>query len=293
MESEQDSDTNKQDSDDAPTTSASTVDPKPVKPPAPDTIASIAKEETTEGHIHKHINEDHAHVPRISDESLLDRIRKTDRWMILLTTVIAGTGILGWVVTCKQLNAMNESNRINREALVYVQRAFVFPKMTTHTPIYETKTRKWFWSFVVTWENSGSTPTKDLTVNIGSKAFDMTPKGDMFQDVQNRLDTPVILGPHATTQSDTIIWSAEDLAAFENGKKVLFIWGRARYRDRFEDTKVHRTRFVYKIAWLGDPQHPTPENPVFFGYPLYEKFNCADEECEQQEKDESSRQPAK
>ncbi|NOS76866.1 MAG: hypothetical protein HOP35_02870 [Nitrospira sp.] len=286
MPSEQDSGTDKQCLHDAQVMNASPIESKPVEPSAPDATASIVIEETKDPHIHKEINKNHTPIPSIDEESLLNRIRKTDRWMILLTAVIAGTGILGWVVTCKQLNAMNESNRINRDALVSVQRAFVFPKPQIIGAMRDAKGNITLLSFAVDWENSGSTPTKDLTVNIDSKAFDAPPKGDMFPDNTRNLDNSLILGPKATISSDSTRVFGEELKSFQDGKKFLFVWGRARYRDIFTDTAIHRTRFVYEVSW-----NKQAGAPIIMHYHM---FNCADEECDHQEQEEAaSRQPAK
>lgn len=184
-----------------------------------------------------------------------------------------------------QLNSMAESNSISREALVAVQRAFVFQKDPTAVGFRDAKGKTVSLSFRVAWENSGSTPTKNLTININSKSFDAPPHGDVFVDSQIRLDTPVIIGPKATIYSDPAIVSAEDFAAIQSGKKTLFVWGRARYNDIFADTKIHRTRFVYQISWSSNIQA--------FSVSMYNRFNCADEECDRQEQDYTGYQPAK
>src|ERR1700719_2572447 len=45
----------------------------------------------------------------------------------IITACAAGVGLFGLIYLHGQLTAMKESNRINNEALVTVQRAFVFP----------------------------------------------------------------------------------------------------------------------------------------------------------------------
>lgn len=184
-----------------------------------------------------------------------------------------------------QLNSMAESNSISRESLVSVQRAFVFPKDPSAGALRDAKGNIVLLSFRIVWENSGSTPTKDLTININSSAFDALPKGDMFPDHPSRLDTPLIIGPKATVYSDPAVMQGDDLKAVRDGKKIMFVWGRAIYKDLFSNTKVHRTRFVYRIIWDGKAKA--------FTISLHDKFNCADEECDRQEQNDDGLQPAK
>ena len=178
-----------------------------------------------------------------------------------------------------QYCAMRETNRINREALVSVQRAFVFPKPQPAGAIIDSKGDITLLSFAVDWENSGTTPTKDLTINIDSKAFNAQPVGDMFLDNKRNLDVPLIIGPKATISSDATRVFGEDLKSVREGKKFLFVWGRAKYRDIFTDTAIHRTRFVYEVSWNN-------QAGAFMSM-HHSKFNCADEECNRQEQESS------
>jgi len=206
--------------------------------------------------------------------------------LTIFTFILTTSTVYQATVMEDQSEAMLESNRINREALVSVQRAFVFPKQQPIGAMRDANNNIALLSFAVDWENSGSTPTKDLTINIDSKAFDAPPKGDMFPDNKRNLDIPLIIGPKATISSDSTRVFGEELKAVQDGKKFLFVWGRARYRDIFTGTDIHRTRFVYEVSWNKQAGLPMIMH--------HRKFNCADEECDRQEKEETaSRQPAK
>lgn len=246
----------------------------------------VFKIETPESHDANSITESHQCKPKYSPLKRLTCLNVTFNGILAFTTIILTfSAIYQSCVLQGQWVSMLESNRINREALVSVQRAFVFPKDPSAGALRDAKGNITLLSFRIVWENSGSTSTKDLTVNINSNTFDAPPEGDMFPDNPSRLDTPLVIGPKAIIYSDPAVIQGEELKAVRDGKKLLFVWGRARYKDLFVDTKVHRTRFAYKIAWNN--------NARAFAISMHNKFNCADEECDRQEQDQAGAQPAK
>lgn len=71
--------------------------------------------------------------------------------------------------------------------------------------------------------------------------------------------------------------------AVKEGKKHLYIWGIAKYRDVFPATLEHITRFcVFAANIAGDPLKPWEEktNPVDIVFANYDRHNCADDDCD-------------
>lgn len=70
------------------------------------------------------------------------------------------------LILSSQLDKMEVSNGINREALISVQRAYVSLKaiVTYHTLDAQGKVTSWY--FTPQWENNGNTPTKALRQHV-------------------------------------------------------------------------------------------------------------------------------
>ena len=71
----------------------------------------------------------------ISEQALVDRIKRSDRWMIVLTAVIAVGGLISAIIFGYQLNEMKiageltrESLELSREALKVSERAWLVPR---------------------------------------------------------------------------------------------------------------------------------------------------------------------
>ena len=72
--------------------------------------------------------------------------------------------------------------------------------------------------------------------------------------------------------------------AVKEGRKFLYIWGTARYRDVFPDTPNRVTKFcVFADAVMGDPMSEwnSDTNQVEIRFINYRQHNCADEDCEE------------
>ena len=63
-------------------------------------------------------------------------------------------------------------------------------------------------------------------------------------------------------------------------------WGRASYRDIFENTKQHVTKFCRELTVQGDPTLAETV-PMNFNHCPYN--NCIDEDCERQPGSQTSR----
>ena len=79
--------------------------------------------------------------------------------------------------------------------------------------------------------------------------------------------------------------SPQDILDAQHGRKILYVWGWAKYFDVFPNTQEHTTRFCWLIIPGGNPAEycPTARNgemgSLVFGYVHNITGNCADEEC--------------
>jgi hypothetical protein len=93
-----------------------------------------------------------------------------------------------------------------------------------------------------------------------------------------------MIGPKATIRSDTITADGSEIARMQAGELHFYIWGFAEYKDIIGSEISHQTRFCYKVFCLGDPRrHNAPDNVVEFRFVHHPRFNCADDECNEQD----------
>jgi hypothetical protein len=79
------------------------IEPSQPEPEVRDTAAEVTNKQAEQATVSQ---QEHAQETDISDQVLLDRIKISDRWMILLTAVVAGTGLLGTIISFFQWNSM-------------------------------------------------------------------------------------------------------------------------------------------------------------------------------------------
>ncbi len=190
------------------------------------------------------------------------------------------------VVAIAQWCAMRNSNEINRDALRSVQRAFVTfsPSLDTIIRITPQTNRANYWDFTIPMENSGVTPTKGMTgrANIWT-GHDKIPDDFTFPDTGNSPPQLLVLGPKGKTDLGPIGVTPDIIEALESvpkgGSWHLYFYGWAKYRDIFEGTPEHVTKFCYELTSVaGDPW--MPKKPDLYTYFVAcPRHNCTDEEC--------------
>jgi hypothetical protein len=159
------------------------------------------------------------------------------------------------------------------------------------------------WTFTSTVENSGTTPTKNLTlyqfapcVSSGSErvwiAIDpishcnFRTKGgkELVSDPEDPAEAYSMkgadirkypLGPHAKViVGRAAIYEAE-INKLANESRPWYISGIVRYNDVFQGSRLHQTKYCYTVTmWSGINAVATP-----FLLPC-DRWNCADEECD-------------
>jgi hypothetical protein len=190
----------------------------------------------------------------------------------------------------RQAGETQESLRISRksadvaeQALVRTERAFVYPQDIRATSYIKQADQPIEWSFEVMWVNSGKSPTRDLRLGVSGhlRQADL-PEDNSFRIPDDNV-VKALIGPGATVGSDWFHVPGGRLRSVQEGTWFLYVWGCARYRDVFDGTPEHVTKFCYKIGVLGDPMRPAgPDNVVQFTRKFYARHNCTDEDCEEQ-----------
>ncbi|HEY5213809.1 MAG TPA: hypothetical protein VIJ38_12400 [Acidobacteriaceae bacterium] len=172
-----------------------------------------------------------------------------------------------------------------RDALIQVQRAFVFATHLDGVRIQDPKNPTQISSldFSITWENSGTTPTRDMKSHL-NWLIRNTPLPDDFTypDFGDEQPSPIALGPKTVGHTTPISIPAADISKIMNHQELFYIWGWARYRDIFPKTKPHITRFCTEIT--GFQGNPLLSDPGSLSTPMTQNCanTCYDEECKTQ-----------
>lgn len=111
------------------------------------------------------------------------------------------------------------------------------------------------WRIEPVWENTGNTPTRDMTNYISFEP--MTPEmpitfdfPDIVTDVQGR-PAKMLIGPKHIRYGQAQIIEPDHALASRLGALKIYLWGWADYKDVFKMTGRHRTEFCYEIAVEG------------------------------------------
>lgn len=183
----------------------------------------------------------------------------------------------------QQTGAQQESNRITRESLETVQRAFVYFQTLGATKVFsQNKPRKvTALDFTLTLANNGVTPTKFLR-SIQNYWWTPTPMPDNFgfQDFTTGIPGQGNIGPKGTITAGPITIPAEAIEGVKNHTMYLYLWGWARYYDIFPRTKEHVSKFCTEITgFRNDPLKVDSLPTVELVMRNCDRNNCYDEEC--------------
>ncbi|MFZ0495959.1 MAG: hypothetical protein WBE80_14065 [Methylocella sp.] len=142
-----------------------------------------------------------------------------------------------------------------------------------------------FWRIRPRWVNNGSTPTRKLQIYAHYELLDNElPLSYSFAQDEQRILVPATIAPQGVVESGPHDISGDDLVAVSQGRKHLYVWGAARYRDVLPSTPEHITKFcVFATNLSGDPmrQWHAIDNPFEIMFATYPRHNCADDDCNQ------------
>lgn len=144
------------------------------------------------------------------------------------------------------------------------------------------------WQFKAIWENVGSTPTKNAVSHVSLQPMpNPMPNDFKFPDLGDQGSVPVVLGPKAVVGSAAIKVDVSFIQAVQESKAHLYIWGWMSYRDIFENTKLHVTKFCRELTEIhGSPISGGGTTKFAFRHCPY--HNCTDEECSKKASSKSS-----
>jgi hypothetical protein len=182
---------------------------------------------------------------------------------------------------------------LTRDAMIAGERAFVFA--TGFSPYWDSPADPlnpiYNWRFRPNWQNSGETPTKNMTMHTECVALDSPLPLDFDFNYATREIGKALIPPKITTQGGMAprmprpaITPGDIIDACE-GRKFIYLWGWARYWDVFANTPRHITRFCWLIMPIGNPkmfypnQLPTDVDSLKFNFVYHFVGNCADDEC--------------
>jgi len=212
-----------------------------------------------------------------------ERLRGNERLSLIFEAVIVLATTCYAIIALLQWQSMRQSNGLTREALESVQRAFVVYTDLGALGYRDLKNNNQM-TFLVhpIWENSGNTPTRDLHIFVSEPKPTQPPYKNLdFSQPKDTVFTPMFIPPHGVVRGGERAISLSDLLGLRKGKKTIYVWGWATYRDIFPNTALHVTRFCTVLTGaIFDPNDFT--KPIAILNEFCPTYNCADEECKKQ-----------
>lgn len=223
-------------------------------------------------------------------------------WTFAATVVMAIATAVYAIYASRQWRAMRDSNEINRQSLIAVQRAFVtYNGVNLDSARKSIKTQELTWMFSAILDNNGATPaTNKIQYFTADNTLGNEPSEEEFVGEAKGYGVGGGFGPKSRSLIGRIIKSDEFILGtfrlmdvgspkfvefFE--KRRIFFWGWVVYRDAFPNTPLRLTEFCQEVKGIGITGNPTSNpNPLFPkmkpGLSLSEcrHHNCTDEYCE-------------
>lgn len=213
---------------------------------------------------------------RAADESAC--VTRWQLWMGIF-------GLLGLIATvvysARSARSAGEQVALSRQAMTYNERAYVAFEGARWNSHLGENTGQYFWRIRVTWRNAGNTPTRHLRIRVGARL-----SAQKIEDTEKLAlaDAAGFAGipPDGAIFNSVIDVQAADLQRVKEGTMFLYVWGEATYRDVFDGTPLHVTRFfVQGVNVTGNPSQgwDQDDNPLHIDFAFLQRHNCADEEC--------------
>jgi hypothetical protein len=206
--------------------------------------------------------------------------------LAIATIALVWVAILQWDTLEKTDHTVKETLQQNRDALVIQQRAFMTAKEVRFEPLTLFGIKGATWLANVFWENSGNTPTKNLTIiaNCVSGFEQLTdpariPKAKQSTTFHTATITKAVFGPKQINRAGLCPVTSLDVLLGQFGAFThLYVYGVAIYHDIFDQSSWRLTQFCFQAANFviggteGDPTMTALVTPCVVR-------NCTDEEC--------------
>jgi hypothetical protein len=203
------------------------------------------------------------------------------RWTAILAIVGVVTAIVGGItagVAFVQWKALLRTDGTTREAFTAVQRPFIIA-----TDLEAMQDLPLYWSFRTILENTGSTPTKNMTVT-SSVSFSVpivpySPTDPMELNKQLSEAYPTVtdhfVGPHGKIGIGAISLVTKTLEQMAEQRADFYVYGIARYNDQFTETSQRLTKFCFVVRPFKGQNGLSLNNRG-----LCHHWNCGDEDCD-------------
>jgi hypothetical protein len=184
----------------------------------------------------------------------------TERWSIKLKDPLVWfTGLLA-IATGGLVFVAEKTDNTLKDTLAAtkaIQRAFVSVKQIDHTPVWDPKTKNIVGrNFVVQWENSGFTATRNMLNNgLWVEREQEIPSDFQFPDLagmKNVIQT--VAGPKATVNAGPLEIPSSVLNSIRDKGHHIYLYGWAEYNDIFDGTPRHRTEYCVEVLISSDPK---------------------------------------
>lgn len=219
-----------------------------------------------------------------ADALALANLRLTQwmvRWTAALAIVGLVTAIVGGItagVAYVQWKALLRTDSTTREAFTAVQRPFLVA-----TALDAVQDLPAYWTFRTVLENTGSTPTKNMTVT-SSVSFSVPVLPDSPGDPSELRSQPTdayptmtdfFIGPHGRVAVEAVSLVTKTLEDMAEQRTDFFVYGIARYNDQFAETSERSTKFCFVVRPYKGPSGLSLANRA----PCHH-WNCGDEDCQ-------------
>jgi hypothetical protein len=210
-------------------------------------------------------------------------------WLVaFFTLVIMVSSIVYTVYAKRQWKVMRESNKITRDSLISVQRAFVAFSQIKYNRFDNPIPTGEQWTFDGEFINSGTTPAIQAVQRF---VVDELPNGlseDRFAgDFSEQKSNVGTVGPKApytvgpALKADSFVFGQPvDLKHPERIRPLkierhIYFWGWAAYRDIFPDTPRHLTEFCAVLNGISVSR----SGQIQLTFVKCPEHNCTDEYC--------------
>ena len=204
-------------------------------------------------------------------------------------TQVASEAAKSSSATGKLANLGQEANAISQRSLIGIQRAFVSVTGVKLEPFVAREFKKQefnAWRLHVGWENSGNTPTRDLTIKlncfIGALVKDPYISHSSAEPIW-KVSTEsinIMLGPRQRIDAGSCEFASIVALVAQTWKLnfSLYATGTASYRDIFNEKNIHVTEYCLYVTYItvsGTIEHP--DISALTG--MCATHNCVEDEC--------------
>lgn len=212
------------------------------------------------------------------------------------SVIVALATVIYAIVSSFQLAALRESNRINRDALETVQRAFLNCTAISaqRVVVRQDHTAHAVWKFTMPCENTGTTPANAVSEALFADKSGKEPAEDEF--LGPPFNDVFVLGPRQSGDIGLMTMTELDIFGREfpfSTKEILawvvpsktgtphppVLWGWVAYYDAFKNSKLHITEFCREMIGISVNQDNAQKPFNLIWHPC-EHHNCADEYCD-------------